>query len=78
MPPIPVDGLQFVFPDAWQASKYDEWAFYRRRWVTLRDGIKAVDLLACASDGTAWFIEVKDYRRHARTKILRRDHRTLP
>jgi hypothetical protein len=38
--------------------------------VKLRDGIKALDLLVCSSDGTAWFIEVKDYRRHARTKVI--------
>ena len=70
MPPIIVGGLQFSLPDAWSASKYDEWAFYRNRWAKLRDGVKAVDLLVCAADGTAWFIEVKDYRRHARTKAI--------
>lgn len=64
---IDVDGLTFDFPTGWRASKYDEWSFYRNQFARMRGAIKAVDLIA--DDGaTAWFIEVKDYRTHARTK----------
>jgi hypothetical protein len=34
----------------------------------MRAGIKAVDLLALEGEHTAWFVEVKDYRVHPRTK----------
>jgi hypothetical protein len=33
-------------------------------------GGKALDLLAIAPNGTVWLIEVKDYRRHRRTKPI--------
>ena len=67
---IEVDGLTFTFPDAWRVSKYDEWSFYRQRWSRMRNEIKAVDLLLWEPNGTAWFVEVKDYRRNPRTKKL--------
>ena len=64
-----VDGLTFTFPSSgWSAAKYDEWSFYRKQFGGMRNGIKAVDLVALESGVTAWFIEVKDYRNHARTK----------
>ncbi len=63
-----VDGLTFVFPVGSQAWKYDEWAFYRSQFATMRRGIKAVDLLVAGPDSTAWLVEVKDYRVNARTK----------
>lgn len=59
--------LTFSFPDGCTATKYDEWAFYRRRFQFVAGGSKAVDLL-CLTDDAAWLIEVKDYRRHPRTK----------
>ena len=65
---ISVDGIDSVFPDGWTPSKYDEWSFYRRQFVKVRDGIKAIDILAVDPDGSAWLIEVKDYRLHPRTK----------
>jgi hypothetical protein len=34
----------------------------------MRDGIRAVDVLAIDPERTAWFIEIKDYRVHKRTK----------
>ncbi len=64
---LAVDGLTFDFPSGWDASKYDEWSFYRNQFGRMRDGIKAVDLVA-VHGSAAWFIEVKDYRAHARTK----------
>jgi hypothetical protein len=63
-----VDGLNFDFPDDWRGSKYDDWSFYRNRFAGMWDGIKSLDLLAIDQDKTAWFIEVKDYRVHPRTK----------
>ncbi|ABM36455.1 hypothetical protein [Polaromonas naphthalenivorans] len=62
MPVLNIDGLRFDFPAAWQASKYDEWQFYRNQFVKQDDGIKAVDALVLSNDNTAFLIEVKDYR----------------
>lgn len=58
-----IDGLNFTFPQGWQASKYDEWSFYRNQFVKQGDGIKAVDAVALEPTNTAFLIEVKDYRR---------------
>lgn len=63
-----VDGLAFDFPDDWTVSKYDEWSFYRNRFIKVKNGIKALDLLAVSPDGTAWLVEAKDYRVNSRTK----------
>jgi len=65
---VEVDGFVFEFPDGWNPSKYDEWSFYRDGFVKVRDGIKAIDVLAVDPDGVAWFIEAKDYRVNPRTK----------
>lgn len=65
---VPVENLTFTFPDGWQVSKYDDWTYYRRQFSRMWDRIKAVDILALEGDHTAWFIEVKDYRQHSRTK----------
>lgn len=62
MPVLNIDGLRFDFPAPWQASKYDEWLFYRNQFVKQDDGIKAVDALALSNDNTAFLVEVKDYR----------------
>ena len=59
----------FLFPDYCEASKYDEWVFYRQQFQSMAGGSKAVDLL-CIEDGATWLIEVKDYRRHPRTKAI--------
>jgi hypothetical protein len=65
---IPVDGFDFSFPEGWTASKYDEWSFYREQFVKIRNGIKAIDILAVDPDRVAWLIEVKDYSVNPRTK----------
>ena len=57
---IPVERLNFDFPDGWEAGKYDDWKFYRNNFCTMFDGIKAVDILAVAPDETAYLIEVKE------------------
>ena len=66
---IEVDGLTFTFPDSWKVSKYDDWAFYRNQFSKIRNGIKAVDLLAIENQVT-WLIEVKDYRTSRREKTV--------
>jgi hypothetical protein len=68
MSTISVGALRFTFEDDWQASKYDDWSFYRNRFQRIRSEVKAIDILAIAADRTVWFIEVKDYRRYPRTK----------
>ncbi len=65
---LPVDGFVFVFPDGWAPSKYDEWSFYREQFIKIRNGIKAIDVLAVDPGGVAWLIEVKDYGVNLRTK----------
>lgn len=62
MPVLDIDGLTFTFPQTWQASKYDEWSFYRNQFAKQGDGIKAVDAVALAPTNAAFLIEVKDYR----------------
>ncbi|WPD23069.1 MAG: hypothetical protein SD837_00615 [Candidatus Electrothrix scaldis] len=62
--------LTFSFPNDWRVSKYDDWAFYRKQFLKLTDP-KAVDILAVdPHNRQAWLIEVKDYRKHPRTKPM--------
>lgn len=63
--------LLFQFPDSWDACKYDDWSYYRKRFQRTCDS-KAVDILALSplQGGTLWLIEVKDYRRHRRQKPI--------
>lgn len=67
---VEVDGIRFIFPDDWQAEKYDEWSFYRNRFCSVFPGRKAVDLLAISPDNTLFIVEVKDYRLHRRVKTI--------
>lgn len=80
MTSVVVDGLTFTFPNTWETAKCDDWVFYRRQFQRVRDGIKAVDLLALSPGSREqdqprilWLIEVKDYRRHFRTKTVSLD-----
>jgi hypothetical protein len=59
---LQVERLTFTFPADWHASKYDDWSFYRNQFARQYDGIQAVDVLATDPNGTAYLIEVKDYR----------------
>ncbi|MBI4815859.1 MAG: hypothetical protein HY791_06365 [Deltaproteobacteria bacterium] len=63
-----VGGLTFEFPDDWHHTQYDGWSFYRHRFGRMWNEIKAVDLLVLDPSATLWFLEVKDYRQHRRTK----------
>ena len=61
-------GLQFTFPTK-NASKYDDWAFYRNQFQKVANGTKAIDFIF-VQDSTTWLIEVKDYRVHRRSKEI--------
>lgn len=63
-----VDGLRLTMPAGWWVWKYDDSAFHRNQFQSFAGGSKAMDAVALAADGTLWLIEVKDYRRHKRTK----------
>ena len=69
MTEIQEGDLKFRFPDHCMVGKYDEWSFYRNQFNSIAGGSKAVDIL-CVSDDVAWLIEIKDYRRHPRTKLI--------
>ena len=61
--------LTFSFPNHCEAGKYDDWSFYRNQFQSVAGGSKAVDVL-CLAHGVAWLVEVKDYRKHPRTKPI--------
>lgn len=60
-------ALEFHFATNSQASKYDDWAHYRNQFQPVAGGCKAIDII-CVEDDVSWLIEVKDYRKNARTK----------
>ena len=66
MTEIEEGGLIFSFPDHCEATKYDEWEFYRRRFQSVAGGSKAIDILCLVQD-VSWLIEIKGYRWHQRT-----------
>ena len=61
--------LAFTFADEVEPSQYDEWAFYRNQFNAVCGGTKAVDFV-CLDGDQLWLIEVKDYRRNRRTKLV--------
>lgn len=64
---LDVDGRVFVFPSGWSASKYDEWSYYRKRFIST--GAKAVDVVAVDGTATLHLIEVKDYTHPATDSV---------
>jgi len=63
--------LRFNFPLGWEATQYDDWAFYENQFQDSCCGNKAVDFLAFQPQADElWLIEVKDYRLHRRTKTI--------
>ena len=64
--------LIFDFPADWEVSQYDAWSFYRNRFKDSCTGCKAIDFVAILSRNRRelWLVEVKDYRRHPRTKAI--------
>jgi len=62
-------NITCTFPDGWEVTKYDDWAFYRNRFSSSCCGNKGVDFLAYDHENrTLWLIELKDYRQFRRTK----------
>ncbi len=61
--------LRFDFPNGCQASKYDDWSFYRNQFQGVANGSKAIDIV-CVECNVSWLIEIKDYRQHPRTKAI--------
>ena len=73
MPSITVEKLTFELPTSYAVKQYDEWSFFKKQFQRIAPGTKAVDFLALFSDDEGrvlWLVEVKDYRRHRRTKSV--------
>lgn len=64
---VDVDGIRLTVPNGWWIWKYDDSAFHRGQFQSFAGGSKAVDAVALGN-GVLWLIEVKDYRRHRRSK----------
>lgn len=63
-----VEGkLSFEFFGVEAAEKYDDWCHYRNVFNSACGSSKAIDFVVIKGK-RAWLIEVKDYRRHKRTK----------
>jgi hypothetical protein len=63
-------ALEFTFVPGAIADHYDRWSFYRKQFQNgCAQSNKAVDLV-CRFRQESWLIEVKDYRTHARTKVI--------
>ncbi len=61
--------LACTFPADWDVTKYDDWIFYKNRFVNACGGNKGVDFLAYDHENRRlWLIELKDYRQFRRTK----------
>lgn len=73
MTQIQEKNLTFLFSHACQASKYDDWSFYRNQFQSVAGGCKAVDIV-CITDDRTWLIEIKDYRRSRGTKLAELIH----
>jgi hypothetical protein len=60
-------SLRFELEQVDFAEKYDDWRHYRNVFNSACGSSKAVDFIVSKAR-TLWLIEVKDYRRHIRTK----------
>lgn len=61
--------LRFTFTEGAIATQYDNWSFYRNQFAKSCGAVKAVDMI-CIHKEVTWLIEIKDYRRHQRTKPI--------
>jgi hypothetical protein len=69
MPRLSEGKLACDFPQGWTVSQYDQWAFYRNQFQNCCAGNKGMDFLGFdPQDATLWLVELKDFRRYARTK----------
>jgi len=68
MTSITLDRFQFELPSGWSVLDYDNCTFYRAHFNNVAAS-KAADLLAISPNlDELWLVEIKDYRRHRRTK----------
>ena len=63
-----MEKLLFLFPEGGSAEKYDDWAYYRKHFIRMSQGIAALDLVYIDPDECCWLIEAKDHRLYARSK----------
>jgi hypothetical protein len=63
-----IDGWRLTMPAGGWLWKYDDSSFHRNQFQNFAGGSKAMDAVALEANGTLWLIELKDYRRHRRTK----------
>lgn len=65
------DCLTFDFPDSWSVCRIGTTSFYKRHFQAFCTGCKEVDFaLYDPKEKVLWFLEVKDYRVHQRTKLI--------
>ena len=62
-------NLTFTFTNVNRAMQYDGWSHYRNQLQSACGGLKGVDFIVIEGQ-QLWLIEVKDYRRHPRTKPI--------
>ena len=67
MTEITEGALTISFPNGCDASNYDDWTFYIKRFQSVAGGSKAADIL-CLDGRVVWLIEIKDYRQHTGEK----------
>lgn len=65
MPTISEGQLKFEFPDEWRATKFDEWSFYRNRFIKVADAC-----LNCSKCESAIRCAVCDSSKVAGTKAI--------
>jgi len=71
MPALTEGALTFEFPEGRAVSRLDEWSFYRKQFIQVCGGAKSVDIVAAEPHARClWLIEVKDYRRRGRNKVV--------
>jgi hypothetical protein len=70
MPKLTEGKLTFAVTQRWKAWQPETWSYYRNQFQKVCGGAKVVDLIFVDPHNCAWFIEVKDYRQHCRTKAI--------
>lgn len=64
---VDIDRIRLTVPNGWWIWKYDDSSFHRNQFQSFAGGCKAMDAVAFG-DNVLWLIEIKDYRRHRRSK----------
>jgi hypothetical protein len=70
-PELREGNFVYDFPEGWNAIKWDETDFHRKRFQSFGGSSKAVDFVAFDSDrDDLWLIECKDFRPDGRKKTI--------